>query len=127
MKKLFLIFISMCLFANEYRAYKMIEMLNEIEHKKVKFLSLIDYNVFPIHIDNTVKIKQFIKAQTAVIDLRAISGNEAYINGKWHKKGDKIGNVVINKIINNCVWFNSENVNKPFKICLSPDLIRVNK
>jgi len=127
MKKLFLVFLSVFLFANSYKTYKIIEMLHNIEQRKIKFLPLVDYNIFPIHIDNTVKIKQFIKAQTAVIDLRAVSGNEAYINGKWHKKGDKIGNVVVKRIINNCVWFNSENVNKPFKICLSPNLIKVNK
>jgi len=127
MKKLLLIVIGIVLFANSYKSYKIIELINEIEHKKTKFLPLIDYNVFPINIDNKLKIQQYIKEQSSTIDLRAIVSKKAYINNKWYKKGDKMQNLLIDKVTNNCVFFVSEDINKTFNVCLSPDLIKVEK
>ena len=127
MKKFLLILIGYILLAKSYQSYKIIELINEIEHKKTRFLPLINYNVFPINIDNKIKIQQYIKQQAAVIDLRVISNGRAYINNKWYKKGDKMQNLLIDKITNNCVFFVSEDINKKFNVCLSPDLIKVGK
>jgi len=127
MKKFLLILIGYILLAKSYQSYKIIELINEIEHKKTRFLPLINYNVFPINIDNKIKIQQYIKQQAAVIDLRVISNGRAYINNKWYKKGDKMQNLLIAKITNNCVFFVSEDINKKFNVCLSPDLIKVGK
>ena len=128
MKKYFLLFMSIFLYAgNTYKTHKIIELINEMEHRKMKFLPLIDYNVFPVNIDNKVKIQQYIKEQSATIDVRAIGNKQAYINNKWYKEGDKMQNLVILKITNNCVYFLSEEINKKFHICISPNLIKVVK
>ena len=127
MKKFLLILIGGILLAKSYQSYKIIELINEIEHKKTRFLPLINYNLFPLNIDNKTKIQQYIKEQAAIIDLRAIVGKKAYINNKWYKKGDKMQNLLINKVTNNCVFFVSEDINKTFNVCLSPDLIKVEK
>jgi len=127
MRKYLLIFISIFLYANTYKSHKVIELINEIEHKKVKFIPLIDYNIFPVDIDNKVKIQQYIKEQSATIDLRAIGNKIAFINNKWYKEGEKMGNIIIKKISNNCVYFLSKDINKQFYICISPNLVKVNK
>ena len=128
MKKLILfVLISGLIFASEYQTYKLIEFIKEMQHKKVKFLPIPDYNIFPVNIDNKVKIQQFIKAQSATIKLMAILGKEAYINGRWYKEGDKMQNMKILKITHNCVVFSSEDVDKNFKRCLVSNLIKVDK
>jgi len=127
MRKYLLIFISIFLYANTYKSHKVIELINEIEHKKVKFIPLIDYNIFPVDIDNKVKIQQYIKEQSEAIDVRAIGNKMAYINNKWYKEGEKMGNIIIKKISNNCVYFLSKDINKQFYICISPNLVKVNK
>jgi len=127
MKKYFFFFMSIILYANTYKSHKVIELINEIEHKRVRFFPLIDYNVFPVNIDNKVKIQQYIKEQSATIDLRAIGNKKAYINNKWYKEGDKMGNIIIEEITDNCVYFLSKEINKKFYICISPNLIKVKK
>jgi len=126
MKKL-LLFIGVFLLANNYQSYKIIELLQEMKHKKIKFLPIPEYNIFPIHIDNKVKIQQYIKEQSSTIDLRAIAGKRVYINGKWYKEGDKLNNILISKVTDSCVYFVSEDINKKFNICLSPNLVKVGK
>jgi len=127
MKKLLLFLIVGILFANDYKSYKIVEMINEMSQKKVNFLSIPEYNIFPVNIDNKTKIQQYIQEQTASIDLRAIAEKRAFINNKWYKEGDKMQNLIISKITNNCVSFISENINKNFDICLSFNLIKVSK
>jgi len=127
MRKYILLLAAVFLFGENYKIYKVIELLHEMEQKKIKFLPLKDYNVFPIHIDNKIKIKQYVKAQASDIKLKAISGKEVYINNKWYKEGEKMQNLTILKITKNCVFFISDNLSKKFSICLSPNLIKVDK
>jgi len=90
-------------------------------------LLYVDYNIFPVNIDNKVKIQQYIKAQSESIKLSAIAGDRAYINGKWYKIHDNIGNLVIENISNGCVFFLSKDIEKKFKVCLVSNLIKVGK
>lgn len=128
MKKVFIIFLGVFLFANNYKLYKISQMLDEMKQKKVKFLPIGFYNIFPVNIDKQIDIKQYIKQKNITIDLRAISGDSAFINNKWYKKGDMIQNLIIDKITNNCVYFVSKDIkNKSFNVCLSSNLIKVSK
>lgn len=128
MKKLIYILMITFLFADNYKLFKIEKMINEMKQKEVKFLPIGFYNVFPINIDRSMDIKQYIKKQNITIDLKAISANRVFINGKWYKKGDKIQNLIIDKITNNCVYFVSKVINNAqFSVCISPNIIKVSK
>ena len=128
MRKFLIIFVGIFLFADNYKLYKVLQMLNEMKQKEVKFLPIGFYNIFPINIDKQIDIKQYIKQKNITIDLRAISGKRAFINNKWYKQGDMIQNLIIDKITDNCVYFVSKDIkNKSFNVCLSSNLIKVSK
>ena len=126
MRGLIILFIGIILYGN-YKTNKIIEMIKEMESKKIEFLPIGLYNIFPINIDEQVDIKQYVKKQALIINLKAIVGEKAYINGRWYKKGDRIQNLIIEKITNNCVFFKSIEINKTFNICLSPNIVKVVK
>ena len=126
MKKFLMLLICVVLYGN-YKTNKIIEMIKEMENKDIKVLPIGFYNVFPINIDKQIDIKKYVEQQSLIINLKAIAGNKAYINNRWYKKGDRIQNLIIEKVTNRCVFFKSMEVNRSFKICLSPNIVKVSR
>ena len=132
MKKIILLMLFVFLNANvNYKVHKTIQLLNDfVSNKHSKFLPIGFYNIFPVNIDQKVDLNTYLKKQSLVINLRAIGNNSAFINNKWYKTGDKLQNLIIYKITKKCVYFKTTNVNiskKIFSVCITPNLIKVEK
>ena len=132
MKKIILLTVFIFLNANvNYKIHKTIQLLNDfVFNKQSRFLPIVFYNIFPVNIDQKVDLNTYLKKQSLVINVRAIGNQSAFINGKWYKKGDKLQNFEVYQITNRCVFFKTYNKNiakKIFSVCITPNLIKVEK
>jgi len=95
MKKIILIILSINLYADITLILKEIDKINNFHYN----YHTIKYNPFVcknIHENNLVK--SFIIKKKSIFILKAIFNNQAFINNKWYKIGDKINGFIIYKI-----------------------------
>jgi hypothetical protein len=90
------------------------------------------YNPF-LNYNNKVALKKEFKFSTKKTDkvlsqlsLEVIFNNKAKINSKWYKKGDKIGNISIWKILSDKVILKDGNKSIVLSI-KSDDILKVSK
>jgi hypothetical protein len=111
MKKVvaYLILVSYPIFA-ELTVSQIEDMVKRIQSKRVSEYD-IDFLKIPSPLDGIAKVQEDNKTKTVLLDsvkevkftLNAIINKQAYINGKWYKRGDKIHRFVLREVFNNYV------------------------
>jgi len=117
MKKLILVILVINLYADISIIIKKIDELNNFNYNFI----LINYNPFickNIYKNNLVK--NLVVRKKSIFILKAIFNNQAFINNKWYKVGDKINGFIIYKITDKEIFLKKGK--KIVKIKLKEDL-----
>jgi hypothetical protein len=111
------------LFAGNLSPSEITNMVAKIKEERVG-ISLVKLetteNPFPLYLpkkkdlkeDEVVEKEQFITPLEAVYTLKAIMNKAAFIDNKWYRKGDSIGNYKVGKVSSSSLILESENDNK---------------
>ena len=104
MKSFIFIFITYSLFAQSVD----VDLEKLLTYKQDKKLLHVSYN--PFKRSNTTSDIKKVVSNTLTLDenpkfvLKAIFNKKAFINSMWYEKGDKIDNVIVQKITENSVF-----------------------
>ena len=113
MKKIILIILFINLYADVSVILKEIDKINNFHYN----FHIIKYNPFVCKkIYKNDLVKNLVIKKSTIFILKAIFNNQAFINNKWYKRGDKIDGFIVYKITDREVFL--KNGKKIIKIKL---------
>jgi len=119
MKKIIIVLISTCLFADVKETIKLMHILDNFDFSYKPITTL--YNPFRTKVITSLPSKNSMNNSFQTYKLEVVFQNRVRINGNWYNIGDKIDDFIIKKDGNKICLKNSKQ-----KIILTPNsLIKV--
>ncbi len=93
------------------RMDKMVEEIKAKRKSKIEDRTNVKSPFVVLKVDNNTSIKESVpvKEDKIAFSLAGIMNSSAYINGFWHKKGDKIGDFIVDTISDDHVVLKRDN------------------